>query len=201
MQLVSLDTTTQLLDSLRDHGDDDTWSEFDGRYRPVVFGLARRLGLPDADAADVAQQTLSEFARDYQRGRFDRGRGRLRSWILGIARNRAMDALRRRAKAREFRGESGYLQLPATDRLTEGWTAERDRWIVQQALIELRSHSKTADNTLVAFELCALQAVPPDEVARRCGLEVGEVYRIKHRITRKLRGIIDRVTKLYSEDE
>lgn len=197
MNQVCQKTTTQLLESLHDLSDQVVWQVFDERYRPILFALARRLGLTEADAADVAQQTLTEFVGDYQSGRYDRQRGRLRSWLLGIARHRSIDLQRSQARRRELRGESGYLHLPAEDRLEEIWTAERDRWIVQQAMAELRAHSATTGTTLRAFEMVALQDLPPEQVARECGMTVDEVYRIKHRITKRLREITGKLRALY----
>ena len=77
-------TTTVLLEGLHDASNDAVWGEFDRRYRPVVFGFARRLGLDDADAADVAQETLTRFLEEYRRGVYDRERGRLRSWLVTL---------------------------------------------------------------------------------------------------------------------
>ena len=92
-------TTTQLLEALHDEGNEVAWQAFDDRHRPIVFGVARRLGLSEEDAADVAQQSIVEFLQAYKRGAYERERGRLRSWLVGIARFRSLDALRRRKRA------------------------------------------------------------------------------------------------------
>ena len=194
-------TTTQLLDALHDMRDGAVWSEFDARYRPIIFGLARRLGLGEADSAEVAQQTLTEFVRDYQSGRYQRDRGRLRAWLIGIARHRAYDVLRGMRRRREYRGDSGYLGIPAPDGLTEIWVAERDRSIALRALDELRATSRTTPNALMAFEMVAIQAMPLEEVARDRGMTVDEVYRVKHRITRRLREIVARLSRCYEESD
>lgn len=54
-------TTTALLDGLVDPANAEVWDEFDRRYRPIIVGFAARLGLADADAADVAQDVLTRF--------------------------------------------------------------------------------------------------------------------------------------------
>ena len=79
-------TTTQLLNDLRDTANRQAWGLFDERYRPIIHAVAIRLGLRPEDAADVAQQTIADFIKDYQRGQYDRGKGRLRDWLKGIAR-------------------------------------------------------------------------------------------------------------------
>ena len=75
------------------------------------------------DAADVAQETLTDFLRDYRAGKYDRRRGRLRSWISGIARHRVLDTLRQRARNQATRGESAFDELPDDARLTAIWDA------------------------------------------------------------------------------
>ena len=99
-------TTTALLDDLADPANEAVWHDFDARYRPVLVGFGRRLGLGAEDAADAAQDALARFVRSYREGRYDRGRGRLSSWIIGIARNCIVDQMRTRAARHEERGIS-----------------------------------------------------------------------------------------------
>ena len=68
-------TTTALLNNLHDEHNDAAWREFDDRYRPILLGFSRRLGLPDADAVDVAQETMIQFIKEYREGKYDRERG------------------------------------------------------------------------------------------------------------------------------
>jgi len=99
-------TTTTLLQALRDPRQETAWREFDGRYRPVLESVGRHMGLSHPDAEEVAQETLVQFVRDYQRGLYQRDKGRLRVWIQGILRHRALDVLRRRSQAQDARGDS-----------------------------------------------------------------------------------------------
>lgn len=78
-------TTTKLLDALRDYRNEPAWAEIDARYRSVIRGLARQLGLGECDAEEAAQQSLTEFVRAYRDGQYDRRKGRLSPWILEIA--------------------------------------------------------------------------------------------------------------------
>jgi len=43
--ITSTQTTTKLLEELKDEANADAWNEFDTRYRPILIGFARRLGL------------------------------------------------------------------------------------------------------------------------------------------------------------
>ena len=54
-------TTTAMLDALHDPENALVWETFDKRYRPILIGFARNLGLSEQDAADIAQETLTRF--------------------------------------------------------------------------------------------------------------------------------------------
>ena len=118
-------TTTALLDGLIDSANDQAWREFDARYRPIIVSFARALDLKVEDAADVAQETLVRFLKEYRAGKYDRSRGRLHSWLIGIAKHCVGDQRHARARRREQRGLSAIADLPGDHRLTEIWDYER----------------------------------------------------------------------------
>src|SRR5262249_62066862 len=91
--------TTQwgLLARSRDPRDGDAWAEFVEVYAPLVYGLARRHGLQDADAADLTQDVLRSVARAAPRFAYDPRRGSFRGWLFPVARH----PLRQSAPARK----------------------------------------------------------------------------------------------------
>lgn len=193
-------TTTRLLDALRDPGNEPVWIHIDARYRAVVTGLARRLGLGPADAEDVAQQTLAEFVRAYREGRYDRSKGRLSSWILGIAHHTTLRVFR--TGSRMGRADAAALAEAADESTLRGiWTDERDRSILLKALGMLRDESEIDERTLQAFELVALRGVPPGEAGNQCGMTTDQVYVAKSRVTKRLRSLVAELTAAFEEDQ
>ncbi|MEA2154898.1 MAG: hypothetical protein QOE11_1038 [Solirubrobacteraceae bacterium] len=79
---------------------------FDALYRDSardLYAYVRTLLGDDASAEDV---TALAFERAYRRrSSFDSGRGSQRGWLFGIARNAALDELRRRRRAAPLLGE------------------------------------------------------------------------------------------------
>ncbi len=65
------------------------------RHADAAFSLAYRICAQRALAEDVVQEAFLSLWRS--RSRYDRNRGSVRTWLLGIVHNRAVDALRRRA--------------------------------------------------------------------------------------------------------
>jgi RNA polymerase sigma factor (sigma-70 family) len=188
-----------LLNDLRTFGNQTVWSDFDARYRRIIAGFARRFGL-DAELADeVAQVTLSEFARDYRRGRYDRRRGRLSTWIIGIARHRIIDVQRARGRRAGGRGSSAIVQLPDEHELTQAWQQERDQAIFDRAMQRLRAATRTKQNNMTVFERVALQGESPAIVAQELGIAIDQIYRIKNRIIERLRRLVTQVEQEYVE--
>lgn len=193
-------TTTVLLNSLRRDGDERAWEEFVGRYRPVLVGFGVKLGLSEEDAADAAQQTLAEFVREFRADRYERGRGRLSSWILGIARHRIESARRDRGRMSGARGESMLVDLRDEATVTSLWREQWRQAILERAMDRLRRETKVSESNIRAFELVAMRGVSADAAARECGIGVDEVYLARHRVTKKLRELVDEITRAYEED-
>jgi len=81
-------TSTTLLEGLKDPANGAVWEQWVDRYRPLVVRTARRIGVPAAEAEDVAQNALLAFALAYREGRYERSRGRLRAMRIFHARRR-----------------------------------------------------------------------------------------------------------------
>ena len=193
-------TTTLLLQRLRDAQNHAEWGEIDARYRPVFVGVGMQMGLRRDEAEEVAQESLAQFARDYLDGRYDRERGRLRAWLIGICRHRVLDAHRRRAQRGSRRGESALLNLADTNAVAEAWEEQEERVVFQRAMEELLASYRIAPGTLRTFEMVAVKGVPAVTVAESVGITVDEVYRVKHRVTRRLREIVAQLTVAYRTD-
>jgi DNA-directed RNA polymerase specialized sigma24 family protein len=91
--------------------------------------------------------------------------------------------------------------MPDEPALRSIWADERDREILSRALLVLREESAMDERTLNAFELVAIRGVPPDEVAKECGMSVDQVYVARSRATKRLRRIVEDLTAAFEEDE
>lgn len=188
------------MESLKDPGQDAVWREFDTRYRPVLFAFAQKVGLNRTDAEEVAQTVLVEFLQAYRAGRYDRSKGRLSSWIIGIARNQIAKHARVRGRAAGNRGDSVLGQLDDPARATGLWAAEQQRVIFARAWALLLAPGRYSETTLQAFELVALRATPAAAVAVECVIPIEEVYAVKSRLSKRLRQLVEDLTAAYEED-
>jgi RNA polymerase sigma-70 factor, ECF subfamily len=108
-------TDSELLRRMR-LGDESALEALYARYGGLVFTLALRIvGDPEL-AREVLQDT---FLRSWDgRETYDSGRGRVPWWLMGIARNRAIDLLRSRSHQARLREQerirsSTHLAEPA----------------------------------------------------------------------------------------
>jgi len=189
---VAAITTTELLDGLYESGNRSAWEEFDSRYRPILVGFLRRMGVNDADAADVAQETLARFVQDYRARKYDRTKGRLRAWLIGIARCRLADLQRDVGRRGVIHGESVIAGLPDDSNDASLWEAEERRVIFEQAIGELRQTTRFNERTIEAFERVVLRREPVEQVAAQIGLSPQEIYNAKNRVVERLREIVKR---------
>ena len=196
--MFSQRTTTALLHGLHDPGNAAAWEEFDGRCRPLMVGVARRLGLSAEEAEDAAQAAMISFLKAYRAGQYDRTRGRLSAFVITILRSRAID-LRRRVRNRPDAGQAPdrFEQLVEAD-IERLWIDERQNQILRQAIDVLRADGAD-DRMLEAFELYGVGGVDIAQVTCRLGMTREAVYNAKYRITRRLQPIVARLDELYED--
>lgn len=82
-----------LLNRIR-QGDQDAMAAIFRRYGGAVFSVALRILRDPSQAEDVMQEILFQLWRSSES--FVHGRGSLGAWLVVVARNRSIDALRRR---------------------------------------------------------------------------------------------------------
>jgi RNA polymerase sigma-70 factor, ECF subfamily len=112
------------------------------RHSSAAFSLAYRMCGRRAMAEDVVQEAFLSLWRSG--ARYDRRRGSVRNWVLGVVHNRAIDAFRRGVvrEGRNVSDEGIAERLPAAEQ-TDVEVARRDEARhVQGALDELPAEQR-----------------------------------------------------------
>ncbi|MBI2763224.1 MAG: sigma-70 family RNA polymerase sigma factor [Chloroflexi bacterium] len=175
--------------------DQAAFAELYDRYADGIFGTAVRFLRDRSMAAEVVQDT---FMAVWQRGeQFHAGSGSVIGWMLGIARNRAIDRLRAEARRplaewvrpgqvssvddNPDRGRPGHSSGSHSD----DPAAEADRrWlraVIQTVLGELRSDER--EILVLAYD----HALSQGEIANRLGIPIGTVKSRTRRALARLR--------------
>ena len=137
------------------------------RYRSVLFGLIMRILNNREEAEDVLQEVFIQVWR--RAGDFDETRGRPFTWLVTLARSRAIDRLRSLA-ARERVAVAGSLEETeeVSDAARDAFRAEQ-RGLVNSALDQLPEEQK---HPLV---LAYFEGLTQSEIATRLGAPLGTI--------------------------
>ena len=117
----------------------------------------------------------------------------MRHYLKGIARHRAIDAIRRTIRDKAAAGDTFINQLPEESAFDQAWDAEDQLALRDLALAELRASTKSSPENLKAFELMLARPLTPEQIAAECNISVDQVYKIKSRLGEKFREIYDRL--------
>ena len=149
-----------------------------------LFGVTLRICHDRSIAEDALQDAFAEIWR--KAGSFDADRGRVLSWMAVIARNRSIDALRRRSR-------DGNVDQPLTDEIEEAVidpTQKTDGGVEYLALMacldELDAQSREA--VLRAY----YRGESREELAERFDAPVATVKTRLRRGLARLKGCLER---------
>src|SRR5207245_9560695 len=144
-----LATRRSLVDRLGHWEDQARWQEFFETYWKLIYSVARKSGLNDAEAQDVVQETVITVAKKIDKLRYNPAIGSVKGWLLNITRWRIADQFRKR-KPGDARGHSlgddddrrtatiERLADPAGQELEEIWDEEWRRNRLQAAAARVK---------------------------------------------------------------
>jgi RNA polymerase sigma-70 factor (ECF subfamily) len=144
-------------------GDQSAMGILYDRYSRVVYAVALRV-LGDTGAAeDVLQEVFMQLWRNP--AAFDASRGNLGPWLAVIARNRAIDSLRKR------RPETDFENVVVSVTPDMAGEAENSRVLtkVRGALSEMPASQRTA------LEMAYFEGLTHSEIAAKTGEPLGTV--------------------------
>ena len=72
------------------------WKDFFDTYRKLIYGVAIKAGLNDAEAQEVVQETIIAVAKQMEGFKYDLKIGSFKSWLLLQTRWRIADKMRKR---------------------------------------------------------------------------------------------------------
>lgn len=182
-------TSYSLIAQLQSAEDQEAWEQFVLVYRPVIYRMARRRGMQDADAQDLVQSVLLRVAGSIQRWDQDESVTRFRHWLRRVARNAIFSALSRRPKDLAAGGSEVFgvlAEQPEMEQLLEqelATEAMHEQYLRAAAIVR----TDVDVETWRVFELTVIHGQPCDEVATQIGKSLGAVYAARSRVMRRLR--------------
>ncbi|HLL75635.1 MAG TPA: sigma-70 family RNA polymerase sigma factor [Pyrinomonadaceae bacterium] len=148
-------------------GDDSALASLYGRYSSILLGLLLRILHSRAEAEDVLQEVFVQVWR--RADSYDESRGRGFTWLVTLARSRAIDRLRALdSRSRAATAAAAEASEPVGDASLDAFRAEQ-REIVRAALAELSEDQRRT--LLLAYE----EGLTQSEIAARLNQPLGTV--------------------------
>ena len=166
-------------------GSEAAWGRFFDTYAGFVYGIARHKGLNETDADDIVQVVFADLARNLQTFKYDREKGRFRSYLTGLVNWRVVDRLK--ASKRDAELKANFWKEAKTAATDDEGFSERE-W--QQAALEealRRIKPDVRPEHYAAFVASAVEGQETDVVTKLYGISRDSLYQIRKRLTVKLR--------------
>jgi RNA polymerase sigma-70 factor (ECF subfamily) len=177
-------TRSSVLRAVADTGNDAAWRRLFDLYAGFVFSIARRKGLNDTDADDMVQIVFADLARNLPTFKYDREKGRFRSYLAGLVTWRVIDRLK--ASKRDAELKADFWEHARTAGGDDDF-AERE-W--QSAAMEealRRMKPDVRPEHYAAFVASAVEGQDSEAVMKLYGISRDNLYQIRNRLTAKLR--------------
>ncbi len=144
-------------------GDETAMADIYDRYSAIVYGVALRVLADTAAAEDVLQEVFLQLWRNPQA--FDADRGKLPAWLAVIARNRAIDHLRRRPPEDEIEDLPIATGVNLENEAAQRLAVEKIRGALAQLPQEQRR----------ALEMAFFEGMTHTEIAAKTGEPLGTI--------------------------
>jgi len=188
----SVPTRYSLLSRLQNWQDHESWKDFFDTYWRLIYGVAIKSGLTDAEAQDIVQETILCVAKDIEKFKRDRARGSFKAWLRNLTRWRIADQFRKRklvaGVAAEDLGAGIRLEDlpdPATSELDVIWEQEWKSNLFEAALQRVKR--RVREEHYQIFDLYVLKHWSASKIARVLGINLGQIYLAKHRVASQIK--------------
>lgn len=184
-------TRASLLERLKNWDDSASWRDFFFTYWKLIYGVARKAGLNDAEAQDVVQETIISVAQKMRDFAYDPRTGSFKGWLMRLTEWRITDQFRKKQY------EKGGQRFPREQALSEAdlekhvetpdlnfeqmWDQEWERHVLEAALQKVRNQVEPLHFQM--FHLHVLKGMAADEVARKLGVKLPAVYFAKYKVS------------------
>lgn len=188
-------TRSSLLTRLKNWDDQEGWKVFFDTYWRLIYSVALKSGLTDAEAQDVVQETVISVAKHIHKFERNRSLGSFKGWLRNIIRWRIADQVEKRSLSAKnivpLYSDDG--EAPDIAEIPDpGGVLQEDMWeeewrtnLFQTAVQRVKRRVK--EEHYFVFDLHVVRQWPVLKVAQKLGVSVGQIYLIKHRISTLVR--------------
>ena len=194
------DTRASLLVNIRDPADERAWSVFSALYRPVIYRMARRRGMQDADAQDLAQEVLVSVSKSIGKLATGPGQPKFRNWLSRVTRNEIVDAFRKRKPDNAEGGSNAanvLKQSPAADETEIEYEYERAIFRRAASLVK----GEFQENSWTAFWQTTVVGESVASTAVQVGRSPGAIYTARSRVMKRIKAVVEELKLVSSVND
>jgi len=184
-------TRSSLVHRLRNWSDHGSWQDFFDTYWKLIYAVAIKAGLSEAEARDVVQETLVAVAKQMRDGGYDRTKSSFKNWLCLITRRRIIDHFRKRTdpklrSAPQSQDETSRTDTiarvpdPASLELDSVWEEEWQKNLLDAAIEHVKP--LVTPKQFQIFDLSVLRDLPVGEVTKLLKVNTAQVYLARHRV-------------------
>ena len=179
-------TRSSVIRAVADTENEAAWQRLFDLYAGFVFSIARSKGLNDSDADDIVQTVFADLARNLPTFKYDRAKGRFRSYLSGLVHWRVNDRLRSGKRLAELKcafceEAKSAASAPDEDFEEREWQAAA----LEEALRRIKPEVRPEH--YAAFVASAVEGQDTDVVTKLYGISRDSLYQIRKRLMVKLR--------------
>lgn len=184
-------TRSSVIRAVADTENAAAWNRLFDLYAGFVYSIARRKGVNDADADDIVQMVFADLARTLPSFKYDREKGRFRSYLAALVKWRVIDrlkAVRRDADLKADFMEEAKATGPGDDEF-----ADREWKAVAMDHALRRIKSSVRPEHYAAFVASTVEGQDTETVMKLYNLSRDNLYQIRKRLSERLRKVMSEV--------
>ena len=187
-------TRATLLDRMKNWNDQASWQEFFDLYWKLIYGVARKAGLSNAEAQDVVQESMVSVAKHMPTFKYNPAVGTFKAWLVTLTRWRIVDQFRKRGPIAPHHSSDGDTARTATiEKIADEksldwdaiWEADWEKTVLAAAMERVKR--RLDPQKFQIFDFYVNREWPPEKVAQMFNVTVNQIYLVKNRVTEMLR--------------
>ena len=182
-----LETRSSLINRLKATINGESWEVFFNTYWELIYSVARRAGLSEADSQDIVQETIIKVHKSLDRFQYNRERGSFKGWLRTITRSRLNEHFKKQQRQpptqqpREDEDDPlTNLADPQGPEIERIWSEEWSRSLIQRALAFLKQQVSLKQYQI--FKCHCIDEWTVKEVCDALNVNAAQVYMAKKRV-------------------
>ena len=185
-----MDTSKTLLEKVKSDPKSEAWFELVRLYEPLITGWIVRAGIDQSEVGDISQEVFQTMLRELDAFEHNGRTGAFRNWLKITTINRCRrfwESKKRRAGLLGANDGTEVLNQLAdsNSELSKTWDNEHDHYVIERILklVEQEFDPKSFE----VFVRNAVKGESAELLASEYEIPVGQVYKIKFRVMKRLR--------------